>query len=562
MHVRNTILMMFAATLLRPQSFPAPSSDVPLIRSTTRLVQINVIAVGKDGRPVTDLTKEDFVVAEEGKRQTIALFNVNDVGTRTASSLKLPDNVFSNHLGDGSGMPPSVTAILLDGINTEGSDGVYARRQVVRFLKQIHPEDRIALFSLDTTLRVLHDFTTDSRQLVALLNSEGGNIGLERGGSQVKTLDQLKAETGIDDPVMLAMMARSSQLEAVFATESRVVRTLKAVEAIAEHLAAAPGRKNLIWVSGYFPAWARFDAGEENTLPKEWRSFSEELTRTARALNHANVAVYPVDARGLMTNPGFSAEAHVAPSISGWMPQNIDTMNELASSTGGRAFYNTNDVQGSVRRAIEDSRSTYTIGYYPSHVEVEGKYRTIDVKVNRRGVTVRHRRGYTASKSELLTDITADGKMRQALWRPLDSTAISMNARVDRAKGSNVLDVVVQISTTAVTMEMSNNLWQSDLAIAFIQNDSHGKQVSGVRENIGLKLPKDQYLATLRTGILYRRMIPLPAEAVTLKVAVVDKPTGGTGTVTVPLSRVVEHNARQPASGPPLGVVRSSDSLP
>jgi VWFA-related protein len=542
MHVRNTFLMMWcAATLLHPQSFPAPGADVPLIRSTTRLVQVNVIAVGRNGRPVTDLNKEDFVVTEEGKRQTIALFTVDHLGTRTASSVKLPDNVFSNHLG----ASPSVTAILLDGVNTEGRDRVYARSQVISFLKQIQPEDRIALFSLDTTLRVLQDFTTDSRQLVALLNTEAGKIGLEFGASRVKTLDELKAETGTDDPVTLAMMSRSSQLEAAFATELRVVRTLKAVEAIAEHLAAAPGRKNLIWVSGSFPAWARFDAGEGSTLPNEWRSFSEELKRTARALNQANVAVYPVDARGLMTNPGFSAEAHVAPPISGWAPQNIDTMNELASSTGGRAFYNTNDIGGSVRRAIEDSRVTYTIGYYPSHVEAEGKYRTIDVKVNRRGVAVRHRRGYTARKSESLTDKTADVEMRRALWSPLDSTAISMNARVDRAKGSNVIDVVVQISTTAVTMEMSNNLWQSNLAIAFIQNNSHGKQVSGIRENIGLKLPKDQYLATLRTGILYRRMIPLPAEAVTLKVAVVDKPTGITGTVTVPLSRVVEHNAQQ-----------------
>src|SRR5688572_1457407 len=165
MHVRNTILIIcFAATLLRSQSPPAPGGDIPLIRSTTSLVQVNVIAVGRDGRPVTDLTKEEFVVTEGGKRQVIASFNVHS-GTGTASSVKLPDNVFSNYLG----VPPSVTAILLDGVNTEGRDRVYARRQVISFLKQIQPEDRIALFSLDTTLRVLHDFTTDSRQLVALL---------------------------------------------------------------------------------------------------------------------------------------------------------------------------------------------------------------------------------------------------------------------------------------------------------------------------------------------------------------------------------------------------------
>jgi VWFA-related protein len=543
----NTALILCAASLLRPQAPPsAPAGDVPLIRSTTRLVQINVIALGRDGRPLTDLTKDDFTVTEAGKPQQIAFFTIDRLESRRESADKLPPNIFSNYSGHGSGVPTSVTAILLDGLNTEWSSQASARRQVVSFLKQIQPEDRIALFSLGASLRVLHDFTTDSRELVAQLNKYAGNASTELGASQAKTVDELKTEMGIDDKAALAMLARAGQMEAQFMTESRVQRTLKAIEAIAEHLAGVPGRKNLVWVSGSFPAWARFDVEESGDAPRrEWRSFGDELTRTVRALNQANVAVYPVDARGLMTDPGFSADRAAAPPKTGWTPPNIDTMNELASGSGGRAFYNTNDIQGSVRRAIEDSRITYTLGYYPADTEPDGKYRTIRVKVNRPGATVRHRRGYTPGKDQLPTDKVADVELRQALWSPLDSTAIDMNARVDRVKGSDLLYVVVQIAPANVTIEQANNVWTANLAIAFIQNDSSGKQMSGGRDNMSLRLAKDEYLAILRTGILFRKQFPMPTGAAVLKVAVVDKPTGITGSVTVPLSRVIEQAPRR-----------------
>jgi VWFA-related protein len=454
-------------------------------------------------------------------------------------------------MGNGSHLPNSVTAILLDNLNTDWSNQATAQAQVIKFLKQIQPDDRIGLFSLGPSLRVLHDFTTDSRDLVGILNKHGGNIASELGASQGKTMDALKAETGITDEEGLAMMARVSQLEAQFMTESRVERTLKAIEAIAEHLAGVPGRKNLIWVSGSFPAWARFDWDERGESPRrEWRSFGSELSRTVRALNQANVAVYPVDARGLMTDPGFAAEQSISPST-GWTPPNIDTMKELASGTGGLAFYNTNDIQGSIRRAIEDSRITYTLGYYPSDDSTDGKYRTIKVKVNRPGLTVRHRRGYTGAKVETtLSDKTADVELRQALWSPVDSTAIAMNARVDRVKGSDLLHVVVQIAPDSVTMDQSDGVRKVNLAFALIQNDSVGRQVSGLRDEITVNVGINEYSAILRTGILFRKQVPMPATAASLKIAVVDRPTGITGSITVPLSRVVEHDPRVTQSPP------------
>jgi hypothetical protein len=115
-----------------------------------------------------------------------------------------------------------------------------------------------------------------------------------------------------------------------------------------------------------------------------------------------------------------------------------------------------------------------------------------------------------------------------------------VNARVDRFKESNSLYVTIQIVPANVTLEQANDVWKGHLSLAFIQNNAVGRQLNGVRDEIRLQLNKPDYIAALRTGFLYRKQIPIGADATTLKVGVVDKPTGITGTVTVPLSRVAE----------------------
>src|SRR6202451_970906 len=113
----------------------------PVIRTTTRLVQVNVI-VTKNGAPVPGLKKEDFQVFDNGKQQEIRQFSEDTRAVLPTAAAPLPPGTFTNQLEQRSGTPAAVTAILLDGVNTKFSDQTYARKQVVEFLKQIQPEDR------------------------------------------------------------------------------------------------------------------------------------------------------------------------------------------------------------------------------------------------------------------------------------------------------------------------------------------------------------------------------------------------------------------------------------
>jgi VWFA-related protein len=155
---------------------PAPAAmPETVLRATTRLIQVNVIVHDKDGKPVRDLKKEDFTLLDNGKPQQIAFFSM-DSNAVLPQSAKLPPNVFTNQLRQKSAVPASVTVILIDELNTKIQDQLYARQQVIRYLKTIHPEDRVAIYALGSGLRVLHDFTTDSSDLLRRLEKYTGFV--------------------------------------------------------------------------------------------------------------------------------------------------------------------------------------------------------------------------------------------------------------------------------------------------------------------------------------------------------------------------------------------------
>jgi VWFA-related protein len=103
---------------------------------------------------------------------------------------------------------------------------------------------------------------------------------------------------------------------------------------------------------------------------------------TVRELNAANLSLYPIDARGLAMSSG----AYI----------NIATMQELAKGTGGKAYYNSNDLNSMVREALDDSREGYLLMYSPSEIKNDGRFHSIGLRTGRHGVQLRYRPGYYA----------------------------------------------------------------------------------------------------------------------------------------------------------------------
>ena len=526
------------------------------IRSTTRLVQVNVLAHDKNG-PVAGLKQEDFVLMDGKKQRKIATFAM-DTSTSTIPGAmpKLPPNVFTNSLQRHSATPTSVTVILFDSLNTPITDQVYARLQVGKFLGTLHPEERVAIYSLGRDVTILHDFTDDHEELARVIAhyrgrtdapSDGGP-GIELPGANVAQRELPSSE----DEAFNAKLSSFMRMIAMAEVTNRVQLTVHALEAIANHLAPLPGRKNLVWISASFPFSFGYYGPEGMAKPAstEHAIYRDEIERAARALNRANIAIYPVDARGLMVGQGYQASLSLIlgtganmNQLTSWLAAiNLaqDTMEDLANRTGGKAYYNTNDIAGSVRRAIDDTQVSYTLGFYADDADLDGKYHELRVRVaSRKGVEIRARQGYYAGDRAPVTSAAIDGALRQAVSSSLQSAQIEIGVHVTRdSPEPNSLRLDLLVSPRELTLALKDERWQGAIRLSVVQLDAEGKALDLATDPIKLNLKKESMPEYWQTGMSMAKTLKAKPGLKQLRVIVVDRDSGVAGSVIVPMARV------------------------
>jgi VWFA-related protein len=544
---RTPAVYFLILNLLYSQTPPAAPQQ-PVVRVTTRLMQINVV-VHRKNEPLADLKKEDFEIYDQGVKQTVATFamessEVAPAVVQARAKLVLPPNTFTNRAELRPKTPNAITVLLLDGLNTKFEDQVYAKRQLIAFLKQLKPDDRVAIYELGNKLRILHDFSSDNESLIRVANGQKTRINTEVAASEPEA-----PNTGDDQ--LDQWMAAGDQKIADFQVINRVQSTLSGLEAIANHLARIPGRKNLVWISSGFPFSIGLDImsqPEDSSVmdTRERRDFSPELERAARAVNAANLAIYPVDARGLvgMTDFGASSRGNANPRLPPPGPANSkamealyqtqSTMNIIANRTGGKAYMNSNDLKGAIRAAIDDSKITYTIGFYPTNNTWDNKWHELKVKVNRPGVNVRYRNGYFAFADQPVTVQSRRAEIQKVVATSVDSTSLGLTVRA----GLNVpkpgsLRVIMLLDARNIQLEQKEDKWTGMLDVMFLLQSAPGKSVSVVADTLPLSMTKAVYLDILKRGLPVVRDFPLADAAYALRIAVRDATSGASGSMTI-----------------------------
>jgi hypothetical protein len=323
-----------------------------------------------------------------------------------------------------------------------------------------------------------------------------------------------------------------------------VEATAQALQTIAEHMAGMPGRKNLIWVSGGFPV----QIGMESTsVTAERRTFGDDIDRATRAVNSSNLAIYPVDARGLMglfdTMPTMSA---ASPSMSRRAAANVNnraamnilethaTMRELAERTGGRAFLNNNDIAGAIRRAVDDSQVTYNLAFAPDHEQWNGRFRQIKIKVDRSGLEVRHRKGYVASAWPSADEKERAAEVNMAATSPLEATGLSL--WVKRAASSPRLDLRLQVDPRNVDFEQKEGRWAAGLDVIVALRNDQGAVVRTFSRTAGFNLKPETFVAVLEKGLSLTLQCEVTPGATKARVVVRDTSNGQIGSVDVPIN--------------------------
>jgi VWFA-related protein len=527
------LLILSGATALGQG--PSAPTEKPSIGVTTRVVRVDVVAEDEDGHQVGDLTREELVLSDEGRREDIVSFTPpTDRSETPTASDDVPSNTFTNRLEELPGRPASVTAILFDGLNTPMADQEFARRQVVGFLRQVPPGSWVSLYTLGRGPRVLVDFTTDPEPLIRALEKHQGELRAEAGETPLPT-----PAAGLQR--FDAWLEELSLNLVEHYAKDRALRTVRSLEAIANHLERVPGRKNLIWVSGSFPV--RWIGRDSVPLPGRPASADQnlwpEIERAARALASSNLAVYPVDARGLRSTAEYApGRASIGRQAQFADRSGFETMETLAQRTGGRAFVNSNDLGRAFRRAVEDSRSAYTLVYEPSHDEWTGQFRKIEVKTTRPGVRLRHRRGYFAQPGEPTDDWYRRGVLGAAMWSPLDATRLGLTVRATPSSDGR-LTLALRVHAPDVSLRPAGDRWRGQLDVWLVELGSGDELLDTVSHVADLSLSPADHRRVMRTKeIVLVERVTLDESAVLLRILVRDIFSGAMGSVTIPVDQI------------------------
>lgn len=605
-----------------------------MIRQVVRRVVVDVVVTDAGNNPIAGLGPSDFSVSEDGKPQSILHFDVHNSAASGAPSLRapaLPPHTFMNLPADSENGP--LTVFLYDLLNTPLGSQMSAHQQVVDFLKTNPARNRTAIFVLSDRLHLLQGFTDNREALLAAVQNKGADStssrplqGAESGVDATQNLsdggvDAMaaaaapgKPASGGPDPSAIPlspidMLARAEALEAAALLDQRVDATLEALDQIARFLSGVPGRKNLVWLSGSFPAGIAPDPDQPFNGNDLVRAYSGKLEETADLLNASQVAVYPVDVRGLMVNPMYNASSdrtykpgsggssHLSPdakAVQDYTQQHASdqgTMDLIGERTGGRAFYNTNGLDQAMQAALLDGSNYYSLEYAPTNANYDGSVRRIKVTIDRPGLRLAYRRTYFAddlesgrisataaaetapalssllgamqfgapSSHELIfaAHVDAVGPPAPATREQMDGLipflqAASHNDHKKFVPPQTALELqryVIRYAVLAKQLDLPANkgtVYQPDLTFAVLAFDGDGVTLTGLQKTIQDAIPPSRIAEVERDGYRMLLVADVPVGASWLRIAVQDDRTGRIGSVEVKLPLFLAKTPNRP----------------
>src|SRR5258708_5418040 len=343
---------------------------------------------------------------------------------------------------------------------------------------KIEIRDPIAIYVLGEKFRVLHDFSTDRESLRKAVEGFKPERSMPLFGSNTPTPPLPGGSPQTNEAVR-----QSFREMRAFSIRGRARTTMDVFKELAKQLRRVPGRKSVVWISDAFPAHVL-----RESKPPQLETLV--LPDALRRLNLADVAFYPVHARGLVTR---LVNPRGGPSSTS-LVEEFPTLGEVAEETGGGAVYNRNDVGEAIHAAIEDGQVTYTIGFYSSREKPDGNFHTLKLKVERHGLDVRHRAGYF----DVETKPNENGAR--------DESKIGMVAAVARS-GEN-FQVAVQVDLKDLVLQSRDGKWQGSAELAFLSDAADGRTLEMANKQLRFDMTDEAYRARQPEGFALEPFIP------------------------------------------------------
>jgi VWFA-related protein len=511
----------------------AQDATSPTFKASTNLVIVNVTVRDKRGKAIEGLKKDQFTLLEDGKPQTIAVFELQHLNDQTLPALEVPAPTLKTRAPATVAPAPEpkpalkadelkdrrLIAMFFDLSSMQPAEQIRARDAAVKFIEtQMTASDAVSIMTLTNELRVIQDFTNDRETLLGAIQSL--RIG---DSSELSGL----AATGADATDDSGEFTADDTEFNIFNTDLK----LSALEDAARKLAPFPEKKALIY----------FSSG----IGKTGVDNQSQIRATVNAAVRANVAFYPIDARGLVAFAPAGDATQASPkgtgvftgsaqtSARGSFHDSQDTIFTLASDTGGKALLDSNDLTLGIKAAQTDIDSYYVLGYYSANPAQDGKYRHVTVKIAALAESAKldYRRGYYAAK--VWGKMSSDDKERQledALTLDDPFTDLPLALEVDyfeTGREKYFVPITVRIAGSALGLSPKST---TDLDFIGQIRDPHGKMLGGIRDEIKLKLSEENAAQLGSRHIEYDTGVTLPPGEYNLRFLARENQNGKMGT--------------------------------
>jgi VWFA-related protein len=543
----SLVLTLIAGGPLAGQQPPS----APTFRSTVNLVLVDVVVRDKKGAIVTGLNRDDFELIEDGKAQQILTFAFEQIEGTTQPIDR------GSLLAGSSGAVPRVSApaaatvtatpaapltsedvaghrlltLLFDTSSMQPEDVQKATDEAIKWVdEKMTPADLVAVATIGSSLQVLSDFTSSKEQVHAVLQAFSAADGTAFAAVDAGTSATDEAAANATDDTTTTDV--SAQELDTFNNDVR----LRALKTLAEALAPIQQKKAIL----YFSSGMQRN-GTDNQV---------ELRAAVNAAVRANVAIYPVDSRGLQAIvPGGSARQGSRGGIGAFNGSAVtnqftqlaaqqETLTTLASDTGGTAFLDSNDFGEAFGKVTKDISSYYILGYASTNPDRDGRYRRINVRLKKGDVKVEAREGYYADRDFTHTakgDREVQLQEQLSMQIPATDVPLFLTAGWFRlAADRYYVPVSIAVPGSAVPPPKAQEKVTLDVA-GFIR-DERNAPVGRIRDTMTVPLASADGLGARQ--VLYQTGVTLPPGRFSLKVVVRENATGKMGTfeskITVP----------------------------
>lgn len=522
------------------QSAPALSeqreSKGPVFRGDVNLIVVDVVVRDRSGAIVRGLTANDFEIREDNRPQQVVSFNVEEVTTTVPSGQVVPQ-VLTAGVGPSDSKtdaaattsPPvaepitredlagrRLIVLLFDLSSMQAEELERAVRAAVEYVdKQMAAADLVAIATIDTTLKVVSDFTGDREQVKAALGQfvAVDAVRFETPAAETAATDETVAATGE------ATTSDSAEYD-LFNNDAR----LRALRTLADALAPVEQKKSILYFSGGMTR-----SGGDNQV---------ELRAATTAAVRANVALYPVDTRGLQAVvPGGDASRASARGVGAFSGRGVsqqfdrlfasqDTLQTLAADTGGRAFTDTNDFGEAFTQVQRDTSSYYLLGYSSTNSVKDGRFRRISVRVKRPDLRVDHRAGYYAERDFAHTGRQdRERQLEEQIGAPVSATDLPVVVSSGYFRMANDR-YYVPLSVAVSGAPLRNSQQKSTLDVLGVIRDEQGRPVGRMRETLDVGADAGGQPSR---QVLYQSGLTLPPGRFAVKVVVRENAGGAMG---------------------------------